>query len=236
MKKSNLSLVISVGLLSVVAIGWMHASKSQSKPNKEIKPLIFATEATYPPFVSTQANGKMVGFGVDVVMAVCKQMHQQCQLVNSPFDSLIPSLQLGKYDALFGGLGITSQRQKVVKFTKPYYNNSVVYVVNKSSQLDPNKLQGKTVGVQSGTQFQAYLQGTYGGKITIKNYASNMTALMDLKSGRIDAVLIDQPVAVTWLKSPGNQQFTTIGNIHDQKYFGLGNGIAVNIHNEALTP
>ena len=198
--------------------------------------LKFATEATYPPFVSMNANHKMVGYGPDVVHAVCQLMHKKCQLVNTPWESLIPSLKMGKFDALFGGMGITKQRLKVVDFTVPYYENGITYVVNKNSHFKISKqwLKGKTIGVQGGTTFQQYIEKTYGNLVTLKTYASNMTALLDLKSGRLNAVFIDKPVATTWLKKPGNQNYIAVGNIIDTKLFGPGNAIAINKNNKSL--
>jgi arginine transport system substrate-binding protein len=204
--------------------------------NAASKPIIFATEATYPPFVYMQPNGKMAGFGVSVVHAVCKQMHAKCKLVNVPFESLIPGLELGKFNVIFGGLGITANREKVINFTTPYYNNAVTYVVNKKSPLKLNlkNMSGKIIGVQGGSTFESYLQGTYGSKITIKTYASNMTALLDLKEGRINAVFLDKPVAKVWLAKSGNSGFETDGNIMSVKYFGPGDGMGVSKSNPKL--
>ena len=198
--------------------------------------LTFATEATYPPFVSMTANDKMVGFGPDLVRALCKIMQTNCQLVNAPWESLIPSLKMGKYDALFGGMGITPARQKVIDFSLPYYQNAMSFVANKSTNfsLKQQWLKGKTIGVQGGTTFQNYLQTKFGKLITIKTYASNMAALMDLKAGRVNAVFLDKPVAITWLQKPDNQTYTTIGNITSVKFFGPGNAIAINQGNTAL--
>lgn len=198
--------------------------------------LTFATEATYPPFVSMTADQEMVGFGPDVVQAVCKQMHKTCDMVNAPWDSLIPSLKMGKYNALFGGMAITKARQAVVDFSLPYYQNAITFVVNKKNPLtiSTTGLKGKVIGVQGGTTFQQYLQTVYGNSVTLKTYASNMTALLDLKSGRVNAVFIDKPVAVAWLKKPDNQDYTSEGNIVDPSLFGPGNAIAINKGNTAL--
>ena len=199
------------------------------------QPIKFATEATYPPFVSMGPNGHMSGFGVDLVDALCKQMHASCKLVNAPWESLIPSLKTHQYDALFGGMAITNQRKKVVNFSLPYYKNSVVFVSKKNSNFKINMISGKKIGVQGGSQFQNYLQNKYGSKVLIKTYLSNMTALMDLTSGRLDAVFIDQPVAKLWLDKSNNQNnFHIAAKVNDDCYFGGGNGIAISKDNPEL--
>ncbi len=195
--------------------------------------LTFATEATYPPFVSMTPAGNMVGFDADLTRAVCAQMHATCTLVNAPWDSLIPSLQIGKYDVLFGGMGITKAREKVVSFSEPYYNNTSAIVAMTSSHLGDN-LTGKIVGVQVGTTFQKYMQAKYGTTATIKPYASDMQALLDLQSGRLNAAFLDTPVAVLWMQDHPNSGMSIIKQITDPAFFGSGNGYAVQKGNTAL--
>jgi arginine transport system substrate-binding protein len=198
--------------------------------------LTFATEATYPPFVAMTSNHEMIGYGPEVVQAVCKQMHKTCKLVNAPWESLIPSLKMGKYDALFGGMAITQARLAVVDFSTAYYQNTITFVVNKNAKfgLTQQDLKGKVIGVQGGTTFPLYLQQVYGKNITIKTYASNMTALLDLKSGRVNAVFLDKPVGTAWLEKPVNSDYTSVGSITDKAIFGPGNAIAIGKNNAAL--
>ncbi len=197
----------------------------------------FATEATYPPFVYMNASGKMEGFDAAIVRALCAQIHATCTLSNQAWDSLIPSLKLGKYDALFGGMAITATREKQVDFTQAYYHNTVSVIASKTShlKLSLSALKGKTIGVQSGTTFDAYLQDKYANTITINRYPSIQDALMDLLSGRVDAVIGDTPVLQQWLSQKGHSAYVAIGRpIDDPNYFGDGNGIAVKKGNTAL--
>lgn len=197
----------------------------------------FATEATYPPYVYVDASGKVQGFGADIVRALCKQMKVLCKISNQPWDSLIPSLNLGKFDAIFGGIDITELRKKEVYFTEPYYSNSISFIAAKKKYLtlSPISLKGKIVGVQGGTSFDMYLQQVYGNLITIRRYPSEQEALMDLKSGRDDIVVGDTPLLLEWLKKSGRSEYSLIGNpINDSKYFGQGVGIAVKKGNQFL--
>src|SRR5690606_17599012 len=88
----------------------------------------FAMEATYPPFEYVDASGNIKGFDVDIANALCQQLKAQCEFSNQPFNSLIPSLQLGKFDAIISALGITTERAKQVSFTNPYYQPSGSFV------------------------------------------------------------------------------------------------------------
>lgn len=189
----------------------------------------FATDATYPPFESSDASGQLKGFDIEVIKALCQQMKTKCVFVNQPWDSLIPSLQMGKFDVMFGAMNITAAREKQVDFTIPYYLNSAAVVAAKSKNLtlDPNSLDGKTIGVLASSTFIPYLQEKYGNKVKINTYASEQTAFLDLTSGRIDAVMGDTPLIKTWLKQH-EKDYALVGQpISDEKYFGKGYGLAV---------
>lgn len=76
---------------------------------------------------------------------------------------------------------------------------------------------------------QYYLQETYGKTITIKTYDSIQQAFLDLKNGRVDAILSDKPVIHEWLVKDNNKNnFAYLGKpVQSAKYFATGNGIAV---------
>ena len=208
-------------------------------------PLVWATEATYPPFVSMNSHGKMQGLDVDIAHAVCHFMKKkdpslQCQFVNVPFAGLIPGLQVGKYDLVWGGVSKTKARSRVVMFSGIYYKNAVRFVAGKQVNwvLKPTGLKGKTIGVQQGNVAEAYLAKKYPDSVSIKSYASIQEAFMDLKIGRIDAVLSDAPVISVWLQKSNHwKQFAFKGPAVDAPgFFGKknGNAIAVAKNNHAL--
>lgn len=199
--------------------------------------LRWATEPSYPPFESVAANGQIIGFDVDIAKALCHQMQVECTFNNAPWDSLIPSLKLGKYDVLIGAMGITPERQKQVDFTNSYYENTATFVAPKKEKLviSAEGLKGKTIGTQAGTTFINYLQSTYGKTIHINGYPSQEQAFLDLKSGRVDAIIGDTPLVEHWIKEAGNDQYEIIGEpISDKEFFGPGNGIAVKKGNSEL--
>jgi arginine transport system substrate-binding protein len=196
----------------------------------------FAMEATYPPFEYVDGSGQIKGFDVDIANALCQEMKVQCQFSNQPFNSLIPSLQLGKFDALISALGITAEREKQVAFTDSYYQPSGSFVAPLAKNYKLSDVTGKTVGVQTGSTFETYLKKKYGNKVTIKTYASIQETFLDLNTGRIDIVLADTPIAQAWLKQDGNNKNYGIveAPIIDAEYFGTGYGIAVRKDNTTL--
>lgn len=201
-----------------------------------IKSIHFATEATYPPFEFMDASGQMKGFDIDIANAICQQMKVACTFSNQAFDSLIPSLKIGKYDALVSALGITEDRKKQVNFTSSYYEPSGSFVALTSKHYSLANLAGKTIGIQTGSTFEKYLQDKFGNKVTIKTYASAQDAFLDLVSERLDVVLVDTPIAQMWLKQDKNADTYTVVEkpIIDHDYFGAGYGIAIAKNNDEL--
>ncbi len=193
------------------------------------KTIRFATEATYPPFEYVDASGQIKGFDIALASALCAQMKVECTFSNQAFNSLIPSLNLGKFDAIIAALNATAEREKQVSFTQSYYEPSASFVAASTQKETLAELPGKIVGVQQGTTFEKYLTEKYRDQIKIKTYASIQEAFLDLVAKRVDLVLTDTPIAIAWLQENArNKQFHFVGQpIVDPVYFGTGYGIAV---------
>lgn len=196
----------------------------------------FATEATYPPFELVDSSGTLQGFDIDVAKALCTDMKAECTFSNQAFNSLIPGLKLGKFDAIIASLGVTASRQKQVDFTQAYYEPSASFVAPLGKHETLAILSGKTIGTQEGTTFVKYLSDRYGKEVNVKTYASMQDAFLDLAAGRVDMVLADTPIAKAWLKQDkNNTQFGIVDKpIVDHLYFGAGYAIAVRKGNKDL--
>lgn len=192
----------------------------------------FATEASYPPFEFVGADNNIQGFDIDLANALCKEIQANCTFINQEFDGLIPGLKFRRFDAVIAGMDITPERLKQVSFTKPYYDNSAMFITNKGQITDINMLKGKSVGIQNGTTHQKYLSEKHP-EIKTVAYSSYQNAILDLKSGRLSAVFGDTAVVNEWLVN--EKELETIGDkITDADYFGTGLAIAVRQNNTEL--
>lgn len=192
----------------------------------------FATEASYPPFETMDANNKIVGFDVDLANALCKEIDATCTFSNQSFDSLIPGLKFRRIDAVMAGMDITPEREKQVLFSKPYYDNSALFIGVDGKYTSIEQLKGKKVGVQNGTTHQKFITDKHP-EINTVSYDSYQNARLDLQNGRIDAVFGDTAVVTEWLKA--NPKLVAVGDkVTDKDYFGTGLGIAVRQGNTEL--
>jgi polar amino acid transport system substrate-binding protein len=142
----------------------------------------------YPPFTWKDASGQWVGWEVDFMAAVCREMKEDCEIVEVAWDGIIPSLQGNFIDVIWSSMTVTPERQKVIDFTTMYYNLPVVIVGAKDGDKDISlqHLKGKSIGVQGGTIHQRYVEKYFGSDSTIKVYQTHDEVTQDLTAGRID--------------------------------------------------
>lgn len=200
---------------------------------KEWTKVRIGTEGAYPPFNFIDSNQQLQGFDIDVAKAICEKMKVECTFVAQDWDGIIPALLANKYDAIMASMSITPEREKVIAFSNKYYQTPATFIADKKNASfgsTPEALKGKTLGAQSSTTHATYLEDVYGkAGATVKLYATQDEANLDLSSGRLDAVLADKTVLLEWLdKSDAGKCCQFIGqDIRDEKYFGTGVGVGM---------
>ncbi|GAB6182014.1 basic amino acid ABC transporter substrate-binding protein [Desulfotomaculum defluvii] len=208
--------------LALVVVGC--AGKEEAKsPAQEggNKKLVAAADATFAPFEFADASGKYVGFDLDLIDAIAKEMGYQLEFQSMAFDGIIPALQSSQVDCAVTAMTITPERQKVVNFSEPYYKAGQIVVVQASNN-EVNSivdLKGKTIAVQSGTTGAMEAEkATDKGKVTYFTGADQ--ALQELKNGAADAVIIDYPVAAYFIQQ-GNKEVKMVGDIMSSEEYGI---------------
>jgi lysine-arginine-ornithine-binding protein len=196
----------------------------------------FGVDASYPPFESKSADGKLVGFDIDVGNEICKRMNAKCVWVESEFDGMIPALKAKKFDAVLSSMSMTPQREAQIAFSSKVFHTPSHLVAKKGSPLQPtaDALKGKTVGVEQGTTQETYAK-TYWAPSGVKivSYQDQEQVYTDLLSGRLDAALQDAVQAdMGFLKTPRGAGFAfTSGELSDPKDV-LGTGAAIGLRKE----
>jgi polar amino acid transport system permease protein/polar amino acid transport system substrate-binding protein len=99
-------------------------------------------------FPDPKDPSKLIGFELDIVEAIAKQLGVKAQLVQTAWDSLIPALERGDYDIAMNGREIIPEREKRVLFSRPYYVYTLQLMVRKDEYRIKNihDLPGKKVG------------------------------------------------------------------------------------------
>jgi polar amino acid transport system substrate-binding protein len=196
---------------------------------KDWKTVRIGMDATYPPFESVNAKGDIIGWEVDYATELCKRMKVTCTFQNQDWDGIIPSLIASKFDVIISSMNITPPRTKLVDFSDVYYATPPVFIglaSNKSDDVSPEALKGKTIGTQSSTTFANYLEAYYKGS-EIKLYPGGDEPQLDLKAGRIDYTVTDSIVGGTFVEKVGGGCCRVVAEIKRiPEIFGPGVGAA----------
>jgi len=144
---------------------------------------------------------KIIGFEVDLMEAIAKRLEVRSKLVLVPWDQLVPALLRNDFDVAFNGLEVTPDRRNVINFTQPYYLFSEQITERKGDGRFHifEDLRGHRVGTLSASLAQTLM--VQDGHITVVPYPSPVEAYKDLGLGRIDAALMDVPIAA-WYAGP----------------------------------
>ena len=199
--------------------------------------LNICVEGAYPPFSEMNADGKVIGFDIDIANALCAKMGKSCEMVQSEWDGIIPALLEHKCDAIIASMSITEERMQTIDFSKKYYNSPGRFTAKEGAGLtdDAAGLAGKVVGLQRGTIFQDYMDGELP-DVELKLYGTQDELYLDLAAGRVDAIFADS-IAISdgFLKTDAGKGFAFFGRDYSEvKYFGEGAGIGVRKGEEGL--
>ena len=184
----------------------------------------------YAPFSEIGTDGQLKGFEIDVAQALCARMAVQCTPAILEFDGLIPALQSRKIDAIMASMSITPERQQVIAFSTPYYYSPARMVMRDSrADVTPAGMKGKRIGVERGTIHERFLAEQFNG-IQLLRYSTQDQVFLDLKSGRLDATLVDAAIAqFGFLNHADGRGFGFVGPdfARDQRYYGKGIGVGL---------
>jgi polar amino acid transport system substrate-binding protein len=170
-------------------------------------------------FEDPKHPGTYIGFEVDLAREIAHQLGVQPKLEIRAWDTLIPELQKGTFDLAMNGIEDTPDRAAIVAFSDPYFVYSQQLTVRKgtSGVTGLDDLKGKTVATLSGTAAEDILRQTPG--IKVVTHPEIIYSYRDLQSSRVDAVLLDSPIAAAY--GAANPKLQNVG-----ESFGEGKYVA----------
>ncbi|HEX8144037.1 MAG TPA: ABC transporter permease subunit [Pyrinomonadaceae bacterium] len=203
-------------LLLLPGAAWAQSALERVRRTGELR---IGTDATYPPLESAE-GGQFTGFDIDLGNALARELGVRARFINAGFDGIFPALQNGTFDAVMSSVTITPERSATMLFSDPYYDSGQLIVVRNDRQgiSSPDDLPGKKVGVQINTTAQFDLEKRAG--VDVAKYNTIDLALLDLKNGRIDAVVGDAPV-LKYMIRQSFRELKTVGRRFTDEKFGI---------------
>jgi polar amino acid transport system substrate-binding protein len=187
-----LVLTMSLGLLTSAGVA------------QEKEKLVVGTSAGFPPF-EIMKEGELTGFDVDLMEAIAEEQGFKLEWQDIAFASLIPALDAGKVDVVAAAMTVTSERDKKVDFSNPYWSADQAVIVREDSKLNVVQvlMGGRMIGAQTGTTGASWIEDELVKKEIIssnvsRHYDTYVMAVRDLVNGRLDSVVVDTPVANTF--------------------------------------
>jgi polar amino acid transport system substrate-binding protein len=161
-----------------------------------------------------------VGFEVELAAALEKELGRKIEFRQYNYDSLVSGLERGDFDFAMNGLEITPDRQQRLRLSRPYYKYRLQLVTRADEtrffNLEQCKLVKGIVGTLGDTAASRLLEAR---GIQAKVYDGQAEPYQDLDLGRIDAVLMDEPIAVFYALS--NQKLRFVGEPFAEGHYAI---------------
>ncbi|MGW4732876.1 ABC transporter substrate-binding protein [Streptomyces shenzhenensis] len=185
--------------------------------------LTTCTHLPYPPFQS-EIDGTVQGFDVALIDLVAKNLGVRQQILDTPFENFKTGafLNSGQCDLAAAGMTITAERKKNVDFSDPYFDATQAVLVDKKSGITSFaavKAKGGKLGAQAQTTGEDYAKSKGYDPVS---FESSDAVLNGLRTGQVQAVVIDYPVVQGWLKDKANADaFQVVDNLDTGEQYGF---------------
>lgn len=205
------SLFVVLSLIVLVAFTLTGCGSAGAKWSGQV--LRVGVDDTYPPMEYRDDQNNLVGFDVDFAKAIGEKLGVKVEFISTAWDGIYPALNANKFDCIISSCSETKSYIVNYAFTKPYLSNGQYIVVKPSdnSIAKPEDLKGKKVGAQVNTtsskaaeKFQKTVP------FTLTKYDQVIQPFADLKTGRIEAIVVDAAVGRDYQsKDPASYKVTS---------------------------
>jgi polar amino acid transport system substrate-binding protein len=164
-------------------------------------------ESGYMPFEMTDKTGNFVGFDIDMAKEMAKAMGVKFVPVNTAWDGIIPALLTKKFDIIMSGMTVTQERNLKINFADPYIVVGQTVIINKKHQgkiksykdlNDPKYIVTSKLGTTGEQSVKRLIP-----KAQYKSFEEEVTAAMEVVSGKADAFVYDLPFCVVFMAQQG---------------------------------
>ncbi|RRD67576.1 amino acid ABC transporter substrate-binding protein [Comamonadaceae bacterium OH2310_COT-174] len=221
----NLKKLLLAPVVASLLVAHGHAAAETAKAEANAGTIVVGLDDNFPPMGFRDEKNEIVGFDIDMAREVAKRMNVKAEFRPIDWGAKEAELNSKRVDVLWNGLTITEERKKHIGFTAPYMENHQIIVVGAKSDIT-NKagLAGKVVGAQEGSSaVEAINKEADVAKSfkQLKTFADNITALMDLGTGRLDAVVVDEVVGRYYVAKRASE-FRVLEDNFGTEDYGVG--------------
>ncbi|CAL9664754.1 Glutamine-binding periplasmic protein [Actinosynnema sp. ALI-1.44] len=165
--------------------------------------LVTCTHLSYKPFQYSEGD-KTVGFDVDLVDLVAKELGVTQEIFDTPFENITSGtvFATNECDLAAAGMTITDERKQAIDFSDPYFDASQALLVKKDSPIkDLPDLKGKRLGVQQDTTGEEYANKNAAAHgYTVVEFEDLPLMETAVRTGAVDAAINDNGVLYDYVK------------------------------------
>lgn len=205
MKKIVTMLLALAMVLSLVACGGSSDSGDAAFTTVEKGKLHMSTNAAFPPYEMIADDGSFEGIDVDVAAAIAEKLGLELVVDDMGFDAALTAVQTGKSDIAMGAITVTEARKELMNFSDSYATGVQVVIVKEDSDIQSidDLANAEMIGCQKATTGFIYASDTPDnggyGEEHVTAYDTGALAVMALVNGQIDAVIIDNGPAKSYV-------------------------------------
>lgn len=200
-------------------INWNEGSRTV-EINVNKRKIIIGSDISYPPFEYRDPNTwKYIGFDIDLINSIAETAKLEIEIINLPFNELIPALKSKKIDAVVSAMTITEPRKAVILFSRPYFESGTVVAVplNNNTIKSIQDLRDKKIGVISGSPGHQYANTLPEAKVLPSENPYNL--FQDLANGNYEAVIHDYPIIIHHINE--GCKVKIVGEKMNTEYYGI---------------
>jgi polar amino acid transport system substrate-binding protein len=190
-----------------------------------VNKIVVGLDDNFPPMGFRDDKNELVGFDIDMAKEAAKRLGLEVEFKPIDWSAKEAELSGKRVDALWNGLTITEERKQNILFSAPYMENHQIIVVPSNSAIKTKaELAGKVVGAQEGSSAVDAVKkedAVFKSLKELKTFGDNVTALMDLTTGRLDAVVVDEVVGRYYVAKKPDQYAVLEENFGTEEY-GVG--------------
>ena len=190
-----------------------------------ITKIVVGLDDNFPPMGFRDEKNELVGFDIDMAREAAKRMGIEAEFKPIDWSAKEAELSGKRVDALWNGLTITEERKTKIGFTAPYMeNHQIIVVAAKSAINNKADMSGKVVGAQEGSSAVDAVKkedAVFKSFKEFKTFGDNVTALMDLSAGRLEAVVVDEVVGRYYVAKKPDEYRVLEENFGTEEY-GVG--------------
>ncbi|MGM0644077.1 MAG: glutamine ABC transporter substrate-binding protein GlnH [Thermodesulfobacteriota bacterium] len=173
--------------------------------------LYVGVDTSFVPFEYKGDDGEYTGFDIDLWEEIADRIDVEYELKPMDFNGLIPALTSGNIDAALAAIFITSEREKSIDFSHPYFRAGLKTMVRTENEdiKGPEDLEGKVVAVKTGTATVEYVESMNPEKVV--KFPNIDQAYLEVATGGADAAMHDTPNVLYFIKEAGGGKVKAVG-------------------------